>query len=452
MSGLDDRYRRLLRWYPARWRAAHGEVVLGTLLEAADGEGRRRPTVGETWTIRLSGIGERLTSSTALVLSCVALVAACCAQGLLLGLFGGAWRLEGGWPPLVLTGFVSPALVTAAVLGLLRHARMLLPIRAVGVLLASTAAWALNFVAAWSWSIGFDEADAGGPRSALGSSFVVFFVAACVVGAVAVALLVGDLGAGLPLPVRWSSAFAAAVVAPPVAGAASSSPILAAFAAGALVVCSSVLTARSRPTAADRRTPAAPARAVTGHAVAGRRVRREIALVAGIALLLSSTGIVLAFTGSLWTPLVDGTQAMQVGLGVGSLGLVPLLFGYGRLLALRRPDARAAVRTGSMLTGAGLGAHAVLGVLGLISSGTFPWWAVLPAAAGVGVVVGGVVRLGPAWSVLIGVATALGVVVPLWSVLTGAAFLACLAAVVTLASTLRGAAGRRNSVPMSRVG
>ena len=43
---LERRYQRLLRWYPPRHRAAHGEEMLGVLLAAAS-EGQRRPRLAE---------------------------------------------------------------------------------------------------------------------------------------------------------------------------------------------------------------------------------------------------------------------------------------------------------------------------------------------------------------------------------------------------------------------
>ncbi|MEV4799387.1 hypothetical protein AB0K18_05170 [Nonomuraea sp. NPDC049421] len=44
---LERRYRRLLRAYPKQYRAAHGEELIGTLMEAAR-PGSRRPSLRET--------------------------------------------------------------------------------------------------------------------------------------------------------------------------------------------------------------------------------------------------------------------------------------------------------------------------------------------------------------------------------------------------------------------
>ena len=46
MSALERKYRRLLAWYPARHRQAHGDEMVGVLLAAS--HGRRRPGAAET--------------------------------------------------------------------------------------------------------------------------------------------------------------------------------------------------------------------------------------------------------------------------------------------------------------------------------------------------------------------------------------------------------------------
>lgn len=59
MSALEDRYRRLLRWYPAEHRRVHEEEMLGVLLAAA-GPGRSRPPVRDALDLVLGGVGIRL--------------------------------------------------------------------------------------------------------------------------------------------------------------------------------------------------------------------------------------------------------------------------------------------------------------------------------------------------------------------------------------------------------
>ncbi|HWM33253.1 MAG TPA: hypothetical protein VNR36_03330 [Pseudolysinimonas sp.] len=52
---LEAAYRRVLRRYPRAWRRANGEVVLGTLLDQADAEGRSVPAPGELRDLRRAG-------------------------------------------------------------------------------------------------------------------------------------------------------------------------------------------------------------------------------------------------------------------------------------------------------------------------------------------------------------------------------------------------------------
>jgi hypothetical protein len=59
MSALEDRYRRLLRWYPTDHRRVHEEEMLGVLLAAA-GPGRSRPPVRDALDLVLGGLGIRL--------------------------------------------------------------------------------------------------------------------------------------------------------------------------------------------------------------------------------------------------------------------------------------------------------------------------------------------------------------------------------------------------------
>ncbi len=55
MTGREDAFERLLRWYPKAWREAHGAVFLDTLREQSEHEGRNRPSRGETF----AAVGQR---------------------------------------------------------------------------------------------------------------------------------------------------------------------------------------------------------------------------------------------------------------------------------------------------------------------------------------------------------------------------------------------------------
>jgi hypothetical protein len=55
----EQAYRAALRWYPGRWRDRNEDVVVGTLLDVADAEGRQAPTREELRDLRRSGLAAR---------------------------------------------------------------------------------------------------------------------------------------------------------------------------------------------------------------------------------------------------------------------------------------------------------------------------------------------------------------------------------------------------------
>jgi hypothetical protein len=59
MSALEDRYRRLLRCYPAEHRRLHEDEMLGVLLAAAEPE-RSRPSLGDALNLVRGGLGIRI--------------------------------------------------------------------------------------------------------------------------------------------------------------------------------------------------------------------------------------------------------------------------------------------------------------------------------------------------------------------------------------------------------
>jgi hypothetical protein len=60
-DGLERRYQRLLAWYPADHRQAHGEEMLAVLL-AATPPGRRRPSIADTLDLIKGGLQTRTRS------------------------------------------------------------------------------------------------------------------------------------------------------------------------------------------------------------------------------------------------------------------------------------------------------------------------------------------------------------------------------------------------------
>ncbi|GAA3254277.1 hypothetical protein [Nonomuraea helvata] len=58
-TALERRYRRLLRAYPRKYRAAHGDELLDVLLESADA-GRTVPALREAWGLLTGGVRSRV--------------------------------------------------------------------------------------------------------------------------------------------------------------------------------------------------------------------------------------------------------------------------------------------------------------------------------------------------------------------------------------------------------
>lgn len=59
---LAEQYRSLLRWYPARWRSANEDAILGMLLDDADRRGVVSLTTPERTTIVIGALRERFFS------------------------------------------------------------------------------------------------------------------------------------------------------------------------------------------------------------------------------------------------------------------------------------------------------------------------------------------------------------------------------------------------------
>jgi len=59
---LEQSYRRLLRWYPGRWRRLNEDALIGTLLDVAESEGRNRPRRSEVVDLAANGIGTRVAA------------------------------------------------------------------------------------------------------------------------------------------------------------------------------------------------------------------------------------------------------------------------------------------------------------------------------------------------------------------------------------------------------
>jgi hypothetical protein len=151
MSAIDEsRFRRALRWYPRGWRAVNSEVVLGTLMDAADADERVAPTRGEMRDLRSGAAGAWLDSILIeAVRDRVSAVALGLASGMALVLGFGQWWAPFGfavyprpdhviWQPLPFSGLWLVALA-AALLGWLVVSR-------IAVVLTLPAAWLVTQV------------------------------------------------------------------------------------------------------------------------------------------------------------------------------------------------------------------------------------------------------------------------------------------------------------------
>ncbi|MFS2281106.1 hypothetical protein V2S04_09815 [Microbacterium sp. OR21] len=423
MSALEARYRRLLQWYPRPWREQNGEVLIGTALDAAEAEGRTRPAAVEILQMALHGIAERATVRVALVTAIVALLCASATQVVLITSIGIVAQWGVGWLPLAL-GALSGILQTLSLLALLTCTGRMRPGRLVPIMLTASAAWALAFLTAWSWSVGIDRADAGLADTAFSGAFTALLGAGWALGGAVITSLVLELTHPLPRAAGYAAAGAATLVFPPVIGMTAVVPLVAALTSLALVVAcvrmSVVPTGAQRSHAVDAsaRVPAAsptPAMATS--------LSRGVGLVALACAVLGAASAAFAVAGSALTPTIDSTRAMQLGLAAGALTGIPLLWIAGVRLAARFPAHRVPVGGAIALLTAGVLMHAVDTLSGAASGGEPPWAALAPVATGVGLLVWVVSRVAALPRLLLAGAVAVAALVPLWPALVASGFL-----------------------------
>ncbi|HEX7834918.1 MAG TPA: hypothetical protein VF479_05560 [Pseudolysinimonas sp.] len=100
----EQQYRSALRWYPRSWRKRNEDVMVGTLLDVADRDGRDVPTRGELRDLRRSGLAARADAVVAgSIRDRVAGVSLGAGTALALALLTGqAWArwapTDGSWP------------------------------------------------------------------------------------------------------------------------------------------------------------------------------------------------------------------------------------------------------------------------------------------------------------------------------------------------------------------
>lgn len=340
-------YARLLRWYPASWRRTHGDVVLGTMLDAAEAEGRDAPTPAERRDAMIDGLAHRLTRRVAIVAAVIAVSCAAAAAALMLG-WSGSYAVTNAEAAQVLEllsllSYVGTVLVAAApafaIVSFVATARvrgMRSGVALLAAVVGACAAVALA-VAMLSWSVGFHEADAGVVRSPLAASFVVLTAIAWALGAVTAMLLLGEplhrARRGARRAWAYPVAFAAGVAGWPFVAYAMLTPTTAVLlAVGALlaaVLATRPATAVSTPGAVGSAAASPNMGATTAvDAATARTRRRVIALLAAISAIGGFAAIVFTAAGPMWTAL-DATQAMRVGIGAGLIAALPLVWCVG---------------------------------------------------------------------------------------------------------------------------
>lgn len=327
-----EAYSRLLRWYPAPWRRADGDVMLDTLEEHADAEGRALPTRGEAWSLRAHGLVERATPRVILVLAGAALVLA---VALPLAMITTVLL---GSPVLLATPWAAGLLATLALIALVGRSGVLRAESALAAAALSVPSWILGGLAAASWAVGFDQSDAGAPLSPFASAFAVLTLAAWLLGAASLTVVLAGLLGIRSAAARWTVAVVIALPGALLIGGLAMAPGAIALAMAALLLVAQLRMRGSggiRPVAADISSGAVPP---VASSPAARRpltasARRAIIVTALVGSVLGLACVGFALAGSSWVPVVgDATDAMRAGIVAGSLAaLLPVAAGAAAL-------------------------------------------------------------------------------------------------------------------------
>ena len=312
MTAPDERaFRSLLRWYPRRWRERNEQVVLGTMLDDAEARGQRTPEASLRRATIVQGLGARLDRRTASIAASLAV-----AFGVAAISFFFAGAVVAG---LVLGSGAAPLLILIAVSALLRTRGVLSAPEALAALALAIPAVAFSTLAGLSWSVGFDEGDAGITPSWFSQAFIWLVVAAWVSSAAWGAIVIGGVLRTLAMPTAWARLGAAGftVVAYPFMAVTLMSP--AASALFALATVGAVILMTREKSATTDVLRAAPARARTL-----RPARASVLVCAAVSTVAGMVAIVFALTGSAWTGgVLDSTEAMRVGIVAGFVCALP---------------------------------------------------------------------------------------------------------------------------------
>jgi len=377
----EDRFERLLRWYPVSWRRANGDVFVGSLRDKADHERRSAPSVADGFSALVNGVALRLDARVSFWSALLAMGLGACAWILILSGWSGASG-PGGGVGMVMAG-VAPALTLVGVIALFRERRLIAPPRALIILVTLLVALALAALTQLSWVQGFRLADANQPQTGLAGAWGVLFVIAWAVGAVGIGLLVDGAfgGAGLPSVVRVPLATIAGILIAPALGLGLINPATSTVIAGGVAV-----GALSTLNGQRNRVSPVPARAIRARSTDVRGAVRPLAsLSAGVGVV----GVVYALTGAGWSDgAADGTIAMAQGITILLASAIPLLAAFA--LSAPQRHGTAAIWGPTSLIVLEITAVAVayqdapvgqemapwLGVSAALGGGAIAWWTI----------------------------------------------------------------------------
>jgi hypothetical protein len=325
----DDRYERLLRWYPRAWREARGAVFVDTLREQSEHEGRDRPSRGESAAALINGLGTRLdarlASRSALagiaLLVVVQTLAGALSEALAAG--GPVERLPDG--VYITCVAVTGALVLVGIVAIARTYGVLSPARAVLVLALAWASLTLGDLGEYAWGLGFSQADDNQASTGFAAASGPLLGAAMLVGmACAWLSLAGVLGrTRLGRLTRLGLALVAAAAIMSVA-------VVTVFVQATWVSLALTVMALSLRSLGAFRGPAA---LTDPQAAAPRSLVR---VLAGVSFGIGLFGVIYSATGSTWSASAgDGGAATSQGGVILLAGSLPLVAALGVLAAQR---------------------------------------------------------------------------------------------------------------------
>ncbi|WP_104109227.1 hypothetical protein [Arthrobacter sp. N199823] len=450
MNGATRRkYARLLHWYPKVWRDEHGRLMLDTLEEHAADRAVARPSVAEAWSIRAHGLGERATNRWAVIAATFSLVVFIAATAILLSdamMFPGAGALR-----IALAVFMGPlALAVAGVILLHRRGQLSAPASLCAVAGAGPA-FAMTALAAASWSLGFDEADAGGTRTWFGSATFLFILMGWFFGTVSLLAPVASVvKRRLPSLIRLLLIGTLAALLAIVTGIMVVTGQILGGLGAAVVLLMALLAGRPAPPSERPEVEQVIKQAVRpdSPAVLTRSSYTKICRAALLALVVGIGCAAFALTGSLWVPGVrDSSHAMNLGLAAGALAAMLVVIALAMVL---RPRFGTIMRWSALLLCAGLAMESAAQIAGAGHSLQWPLTLLAAVLAGfaVAVPIARFVSAKPPVRIAVAMALGLAAAMPGIMIVTAAAFIAPVAAVaLAVWSWRRLSAGRRAAGP-----